>query len=114
MALHIWSPRQDGRSGFRCDNCFQVAREPHQYAPCEGIQDVYGPDELTRLRSENMNLRAILAQLVDALKDSRRTLDIAIRAGLDGFTKQQVDDIVQNHVCIRRIDAALAAAEGAG
>lgn len=36
MAEHIWQPRTDGRTGYRCERCFCVSASPHQHAPCEG------------------------------------------------------------------------------
>jgi hypothetical protein len=54
----------------------------------------------------------ILADLIDACESARRTLDVAIRAGLDGFTESQTDEMVKNHVTMKKLTAAINSAKG--
>lgn len=34
---HEWEPRALCRAGVRCAKCFQIAWEPNQNEPCEGV-----------------------------------------------------------------------------
>jgi predicted RNase H-like HicB family nuclease len=53
----------------------------------------------------------VCRQLADALQDARETLAVAIEAGLEGFSPEDVRAILKSHVTMRRIDEALKAAK---
>lgn len=57
---------------------------------------------------ELLKLAGSVPHLLKACQIASRTLEIAIRAGLEGFTKRQEDDIVKNHVTMKLLREAIA------
>lgn len=49
-----------------------------------------------------------------ALKAGIHTLEIAVRAGLDGFTEAEVNQILAGHVTLKQMRQAVALAEAEG
>lgn len=67
-------------------------------------------DECEQFISEMAEARAAVAELIAALKHARSTLGTALRhAAPDLF---ETDEDVTEHLAIKRIDAALARAQG--
>lgn len=63
-------------------------------------------------KSSDAILWANAPELVEALQSARVTLANAIRAGLDGFSDDEVAGIIKEHVTIKRIDAVLERVRG--
>ena len=63
-------------------------------------------------RHEIHRLQAVNADLLEACKDARDTLAVAIRAGLDGFADFEEAEIVANHVTMKKLTDAIAKAKG--
>lgn len=55
---------------------------------------------------------AIVGELLAACREGLELGEIAVRAGLDGFSQEDEDSIVREHVKLKRLRAAIARAEG--
>lgn len=58
------------------------------------------------------HMMAAAPDMLDALVLAESTLETAIRAGLDGFTDEEADEITTEHLVLSKVRAAIAKARG--